>query len=137
MDALRRESRGDDREQVGAMHGQMRRAVKLLAARVERRPLQRPAILPAPLMRAGWPYRLAVERVAQAEPIEYPRRVRTHVDAAADFGELRRLLVDVDVEPAWRSATPAVRPPIPAPMTAICWVSGWIAHVSRIRARRT
>ena len=98
MDALRREARGDDREQVGAVHGQVRRAVELLAARVERRPLQRAAVLPAPLVRAERPHRLAVERVAEAEPIENPRRVRPHVDAAADFGQLRRLLVDLNVE---------------------------------------
>ncbi len=98
MDALGREARGDDREQVGAVHGQVRRAVELLAARVERRPLQRAAVLPAPLMGAERPHGLAVERRAEAEPIEDPRRVRPHVDAAADLGQLRRLLVDVDVE---------------------------------------
>ena len=62
MDALRREARGDDREQVGAVNGQMRRAVELLAARVERRPLQRAAVLPAPLVGAERPHGLAVER---------------------------------------------------------------------------
>ena len=30
MDALGRKARGDDRQQVGAMHGQMRRAVELV-----------------------------------------------------------------------------------------------------------
>src|SRR6266849_1605946 len=98
VDARGREARGDDREQVGAEHGQVRRAVELYAARVERRPLQRAAILPAPLMGAGGPHGLTVERSAEAEPIEDPRRVRPHVNAAADLGQLRRLLVDIDVE---------------------------------------
>jgi hypothetical protein len=32
------------------------------------------------------------------QAIEHARRVGPHVDPAADFGELRRLLVDLDVE---------------------------------------
>src|SRR5262249_55997324 len=55
MDALRWKSRGDDSEQIGAVHGQVRRAIELLAARVERRPLHRAAILHAPLMGAATP----------------------------------------------------------------------------------
>src|SRR5712691_10300325 len=98
MDVLHREARGDDREQVGAVNRQMRRAVELLAAWVERRPLQRAAILPAPLEGADRPYRLAVERAAETEPIEDPHRVRPHVDAAADLGQLRRLFIDIDDE---------------------------------------
>src|SRR5262245_55708974 len=98
VDARRREARGDDREQVRAVNGQVRRAVELFAERVERRPLQRAAVLPAALVSTDRPHGLAVERVAEAEPIENPRGVRPHVDATADLGELGGLLVDLDVE---------------------------------------
>ena len=99
MDALGRKAGGDDRQQVGAVHRHVRRAVKLLAARIERRPLQGAAVLPAALVRADRPHALAVEPGAEAEPVQDPHRVRRHVDAAADLGQLRRLLVDIDLEP--------------------------------------
>src|SRR5439155_1332108 len=98
MHALGRKGRRDDREQVGAVNGEMRSAVQLLAPRVQWRALERTAVLPAPLMRADRPDGVAVERLAEAEPVEDPHRVRSHVDAAADLGQYRRLLVDIDVE---------------------------------------
>src|SRR2546425_4342582 len=106
VNAFGHETRGDDREQVGAMNGQMGRAVELLAARIERRALQRAAVLPAPLVSAAGPHRLAVERGAETQAIQDARRVRPHVDPAADFGQFGRLLVDVDVE-----AGPGAAPP--------------------------
>src|SRR5947208_10843311 len=100
MHALGRKGRRDDCEQVGAVNGEMRSAVQLLAPRVQWRALERAAVLPAPLMRADRPDGVAVERLAEAEPVEDPHRVRAHVDAAADLGPYRRLLVDIDVEAA-------------------------------------
>src|SRR5262245_28420562 len=79
---LEHESGRDDREQIRAVHGQMRRAVELLAAGVEKRALQDAAILPPPLVRAKWTHGLTVERRAEAEPIQDARRVRPKVDAA-------------------------------------------------------
>jgi hypothetical protein len=96
--ALGGEARGDDGEQVRAVHGQVRRAVELLAERVEGGPLEGAAVLPAPLVGAGRAHGLAVEPLPEAEPVEDARRVRAHVDAAADLGQLRRLLVDVHGE---------------------------------------
>ncbi len=83
----------------GAMHGQMRRAVDRLALRVEPGLLQGAPVVPAALVHPDRPHGLTVEPLAEPEPIEDARRVRPHVDAAADFGQLRRLLVDLDVEP--------------------------------------
>src|SRR5262249_3071068 len=98
MDASGRKPRGDDREQVGPVNREMRRTVELFTARVERRSLERPAILPAPLVGADRPHGLEVELLAEAEPVEDAHRVRRHVDAAADLGQLRSLLVDIDLE---------------------------------------
>ena len=77
----------------------MRRAVELLTERVDRRPLQGAPILPAALMGEERAHPLAVEPVAEAEPAQDTHRVGPHVDAAADLRQLRRLLVDVDLEP--------------------------------------
>ena len=85
-------------KQIRAVHGQVRGAVQLLAARVEGRPLERAAVLPAALVGAGRPHGLAVEGLAEAQPVEDAGRVRPHVDAAADLGQRGCLLVDVDLE---------------------------------------
>ena len=99
MDPLRRERGGDHGQQIGAMDRDVRRAIKPLAKRVERRALQGAAILPTALMAADRMHTFAVEAFAQAQPIKDARGVRAHIDAAADFGQLRRLLVDIDFEP--------------------------------------
>jgi len=98
VNAFGREARRDDREQVGAVNSQMGRAVEFLAPRIERRALQRAAVMPAPLMCAERPHCLAVEPLAEAESIQDAYRVRRHIDTAADLGELGRLLIDLDVE---------------------------------------
>ena len=95
---LGREARGDHRQQIGAVQGHVRRAVELLAQRIERRALQGAPVLPAPLMRADRAHPLAVEPFGEAEPLQDAHRVRAHIDAAADLGQLRRLLVDFDLE---------------------------------------
>ena len=41
---------------------------------------------------------LAVEPRGEAQPAQDAHRVRPHVDAAADLGQLGRLLVDIDLE---------------------------------------
>ena len=99
MDMLGWKAGGDHRQQVGAMDRDVRRAVKLFAGRVERRLLQGAAVLPAALVRADRLHALAVEPGAEAEPAQYPRRIRPHVDAAADLGQLGRLLVEIDIKP--------------------------------------
>src|SRR5215471_1595860 len=98
MHAFHREGRGNDRQEVGAMNGHVRRAVELVAARIERRPLQGAAVPPAPLMGAERTHTLAVETWSEAEPAQDARCIRRHVDAAADLGQLGRLLVDIDFE---------------------------------------
>src|SRR5262245_9580808 len=93
MDAIGGETRRDDGEQVGAVNRQVRRAIELFAAWIERGPLERPPVAPASLVGADRPHRLAIERSAEAEPIQDTHRVGSHVDAATDLGQLRRLLV--------------------------------------------
>src|SRR5580704_17231822 len=99
MDPLGRKPRGNDRQQIGTVNGDVRRAVKLFALRIERRALQRAAVVPAPLMGAARAHALAQEAFAEAEPNQDAGRVRPHVDAAADMRQRRRLLVEVDLEP--------------------------------------
>src|SRR6185312_15404336 len=99
MDMLRRKGGGDDRQKVGAMHGQMRRAVERLAFRVDPSLLQGPPIIPAALMHPDRPHRLSVEPFSEPEPVKDAGGVRTHVDTAADLDQLRRLLIDIDREP--------------------------------------
>src|SRR5207247_6856148 len=82
MHALGRKGRRDDREQIGAVDGEMRSAVQLLAPRVQWRALERAAVLPAPLMRADRPDGVAVERLAEADPVGDPVGVRSRDDAA-------------------------------------------------------
>ena len=89
------------------MHRHVRRAVEFLAARVERRPLQCAAVLPAPLMRAERPHALAVEPRAKAEAA---------AGRAIAFGAMLmppptsvsagRLLVDIDLETRPGAAPP-------------------------------
>ena len=99
MDALRREGRGNDREQVGAVDGHVRRAVELLAQRIERRPLQGAPVLPAALVGPERAHALAVEPLGETEAAQHAGRIGRHVDPAADLGQLGRLLVNADIEP--------------------------------------
>src|SRR5579875_3367890 len=70
MDAFGRQAGGDDGEQIGAMDRQMRRPVKLLAERVERRRLQRAPVVPPPLPQAERAYPFAIEPGGEAKPVE-------------------------------------------------------------------
>src|SRR5690242_10319685 len=76
----------------------MRPAVELFAWRIERRELERASVIPAPLMRARGANALAQEPLAEAEADQHTRRVRPHIDAAADMGQRRRLLVEIGLE---------------------------------------
>ena len=98
VDALARQCFGDDVQQVGTVQRHVRRAVQLLAARVDWCPLQCASVLPAALMRRERPHAFAVEPGTQPEPLQDADRVRGHVDAAADFGQRGRLLVYIDGE---------------------------------------
>ena len=98
MEPLCRKARSDDREQVGAVNGHVRRAVQLLARRIERRPLQGAAVLPAALVGEARTHALAIQPFGKAQPVQDADRVRRHVDAAADLVQLGRLLVDIDLE---------------------------------------
>src|SRR3984893_10204591 len=93
-----REARGDDRQQIGAMNGDVRRAAELLAQRIERRLLQGAPVLPAALVGEERAHALAVEALGEAQSAQDARRVRAHIDAAADLGEFGGLLVDIDLE---------------------------------------
>ncbi len=99
MHPLGRKARGDHRQQIGAVNGDVRRAVKCFALRVERRLLQGAPVLPAALVGPERADALAVETRPEAEPPQHARRIRTHVDAAADLRQLGRLFVDLDREP--------------------------------------
>jgi hypothetical protein len=81
------------------MDRHVRGAVQLLAQRIERRALQCAAVLPAPLVGAERAHALAVEPLGEPEAAQHTRRIGRHVDAAADLGQLGRLLIDVDLEP--------------------------------------
>jgi len=99
MDPLGQKVRGDNRDQVGAVDGQVRGAVKLLAPRIEREPLQSAAVLPAALVGEARMDPLAIQPLGKTQPVQDADRVRRHIDAAADLVQLRRLLVDVDLKP--------------------------------------
>ena len=88
----------DDRQQIGAMNGDVRRTVELFAQRIERRPLQGAPVLPASLVGEEWADPLAVEPRSEAQPAQDAHCIRAHVDAAADLSKLGSLLVDVDLE---------------------------------------
>src|SRR4029077_1265891 len=77
----------------------MRRAVKLFALRVERGALQSAPVVPTTLMGAARAHALAQQSLGKTESEQNTRRVRAHVDAAADMGQHRHLLVDIDLEP--------------------------------------
>ena len=98
MDPLGRKTRSDNGQQIGAVDRDVRGAVKLLAERVERRALQSAAILPTALVATDRAHSFAVEPFGEPEPAQDARRVRAHIDAAADLGELRRLLVEIHFE---------------------------------------
>jgi hypothetical protein len=85
MESLGRKARSDDREQVGAVNGHVRRAVQLLAQRIERRPLQSAAVLPAALVSEARTHSLAIQPFGKAQPVQDANRVRRHIDAAADL----------------------------------------------------
>src|SRR5205823_1077360 len=80
MDALSRKSRRDDRQQIGAVNGNVRRAVKLFALWVERRTLQGAAIVPAPLMSAARTHAFVQQSLTQSKLQQDARRVRGHID---------------------------------------------------------
>ena len=63
------------------------------------RPLQGTPVLPAPLMGPDRSHAFAVEPLGEAEPAQHARRIGGHIDPAADLGQLRRLLVNLDLEP--------------------------------------
>ena len=101
MKALGGQARCDHRQEVGAVNGDVRRPVELFALRVERGPLQGASVLPAALVGAKRADALAVEpeAEAEAEPAQDAHGVRAHINPAADLGQLRRLLVDIDLKP--------------------------------------
>src|ERR1051326_817793 len=99
MDVLGRKPRGDHVQQIGAMDRDMRRAVEFFALRIERRTLQGAAVVPATLMRARGANALAQQPLAEAKADQHTGRVRPPIDAAADMGQRRRLLVKIRLEP--------------------------------------
>src|SRR5215472_2634530 len=95
MNVFRRKTRRNHVEQVGPVNRDVWRPVKLLAQRIERRPLQRTPILPASLVRGERADALAVEPCSKSQSAQDAHRVRAHVDAATDLGKFGGLLVDI------------------------------------------
>ena len=50
-------------------------------------------------MRPERTHAFAVEPLSEAEAAQYARRIGRHVYPAADFGQFRRLLINLDLEP--------------------------------------
>src|SRR5205085_8849380 len=76
MDALRRKPTGDDRQQIGAVNGDVRCAVELFALRIERCALQGATVVPASLMGTERAHTLPQQPVAETEPNEDAGGVR-------------------------------------------------------------
>src|SRR6516162_5999032 len=95
MNVFRRKTRRDHVEQVGPVNRDVRRPIKLFAQRIERRPLQRTPILPAPLVRGERADPFAVKPRSKPQSAQDAHRVRAHVDAATNLRELGGLLVDI------------------------------------------
>ncbi len=87
MHALGRHRLGEQRMQFAAMEDHVRRAEFLGDRLAERRFGQRAAIVPAALMKERRPERHPGAFLAEAEPDQNARCVRSDVDAGADFGE--------------------------------------------------
>ena len=97
MHALLRQRLGQHGVEIAAVEHVGRRAEQRFGLFDQPRARQRAAVLPAPLVERRRPHADALELLAEPETDQEPRRVRTDHQAGADFGRLRRLLVDVNV----------------------------------------
>src|SRR4029077_3655144 len=98
MNVLGRKTGRDDRQQISAVNGDMRRTVELFAERIERRPLQCAPVLPASLMGEEGADALAIEPSSKAQTSQDAHCIRAHIDAAPDLSKLGSLLIDLDFE---------------------------------------
>ena len=89
---------GEKIYKIRAMEVVVRRAEGSLDFGPEWSTLQDASIVPAPLMHRAWPRAEGVHRGPEAQPQQDPRGVGADLDACADFGDVRRLLIDVNVE---------------------------------------
>ena len=89
MDALARKSGRDDREKIAAMERQSRRAVELLAPRIDAAPSGACAHPAGGMMSDKRTHSVAVAPRAEAKTAQDAHRVRTHVNVAADLGLFR------------------------------------------------
>src|SRR5262249_57669522 len=100
--------------QVGAVEHEVGRAVAFRRGRAELEPIPGLARAPVTNLPPRGPHRDCVERLRQTERIENAAAVRADLNARAHLPQLRRLLVDVDIEPApqerERSGKPAHLP---------------------------
>ncbi|WP_051397294.1 hypothetical protein [Bradyrhizobium elkanii] len=69
-----------------------------LDLRPERCVLQGASIVPAPLMSRARPHTDSIYRRLKAQPQQEPRGVGADLNACADFGDVRRLLIDMHVK---------------------------------------
>src|SRR5439155_22693685 len=99
MQTLLRQRVGEKIYKIRAMEVVVRRAEGSLDLGPEWSALQDASIVPAPLMHRAWPRAEGVHRGLEAQPQQDPRGVGANLDACADFGDVRRLLIDVNVEP--------------------------------------
>src|SRR5882672_3542962 len=99
MQTLLRQRVGQKIYKIRAVEVVVRRAEGRLDLGSEWSALQGASIVPAPLMHRAWPRADGVHRSPEAQPQQEPRGVGADLDACADFGDVRRLLIDVDVEP--------------------------------------
>ena len=98
MQALRRQCRGQHREQVPTMHLIIRKAEGFEHRIAERRPQQSAAVLPATLMKSQRPHAELGQFLAEAEMLDDARGVGADLDAGADLAHRARLLIDMDVK---------------------------------------
>ena len=82
------------------MHEDVRRAVALLRDRAEVEGRPGLAGVPQPRRLAGGEELRRLERVLEAQRMQHARAVGADLHAGADLAQFRRLLVDLDLDPA-------------------------------------
>src|SRR5262245_16730498 len=110
MQTFLRQRVGQKVGKIGAVEVVIRRAEGCFDLRPQRYALQAASIVPAPLMDLARTHTDRIHRRLETQPLQQPRRVGTDLDASADPGDARRLLVDMAVEPR-PEAVPAGREP--------------------------
>jgi hypothetical protein len=90
--------RGKDVEQFGAMEIVIRSAEVALARVGQRLTSEDAAVIPAADDDRARPHSEAAQRRLESEPMEDSRRVRTYLDAGADFAQFGSLFEDLNLK---------------------------------------